>query len=384
MGHSLRPDNLTITPDFVISDGTHNSGYVLVSDASGLASWKDTSNLTGFKTNHYVGELWGGGVVSSVWKENIQNVDIEKCLIVSLSDYAYTEIDYDLGYTIRTSSHQWSNIRATGSATSSYDGLSNSNYTITQPGHIYSSAGFCLSFTNPDFSTGTFSDWYLPSVTEMQELVNNSFKINYSIKKYADDNSKGIGNFFYGSDNNSYVDFLSIYNGGSYWTSTEVMNSGGLNAYSIYLDNSISQSTKSSSFRIRPVRIASDTTIRTTNVSTVPTTPTSTYTVNLTSNVSGLGDLIIEIGVCYNGPYANSTSTIPGLYGVGSDKIAIPLPTILDYSSVSNTPPIGFYGNFSITVPGFGTFNKTLGNYSFRAYAKTSTGDIKYGNQIVL
>lgn len=385
MGHSLRPDNLTITPDFVISDGTHNSGYVLVSSATGgVASWKDPSKIPGFKTNHYVGELWGGGVVASVWKENIQNVDIEKCLIVSLSDYAYQIYDYDFGGYMRYNNHQWSNISVTGSATSSYDGLLNSNYIVAQPGSLSTSAGYCLSFTNPDFSTGTFSGWYLPSVTEMQQLVNNSFKINFSIKKYADDNSKAIGSNYYGSDSNLYVDFLSIYNGGSYWTSTEVMNSGGLKAYSIYLDNSISQSTKSSYFRIRPVRIASDTTIRTTNVSTVPTTPTSTYTVNLTSNVSGLGDWIIEIGICWNGPYANSTSTIPGLYGVGPDKIAIPLPTISDFSSVSNTPPIGFYGNFSMTAPGFGTFDKTLGNYSFRAYAKTSTGDIKYGNQIVL
>ena len=381
MGHSLRADRLTITPDFVISDGTQNSGYVLVSATGGVASWKDISNLAGFKTNHYVGELWGGGVVASVWKEN----DIEKCLIVSLSDYAYQIYDFDFGGYMRYSSHQWSNISVVGSANSSYDGLSNSNSIIAQPGHLSSSAGYCLSFTNPDFSTGTFSDWYLPSVTEMQELVNNSFKINFSIKKYADDNSKAIGTNYYGSDSNLYVEFLSIYNaGGSYWTSTEVMNSGGLNAYSIYLENSIFKTTKSSSLKIRPVRIASDTTIRTTNVSTVPTTPTSTYTVNLTSNVSGLGDWIIEIGICWNGPYSNSTSTIPGLYGVGPDKIAIPLPTISDFSSVSNTPPIGFYGNFSMTAPGFGTFDKTLGNYSFRAYAKTSKGDIKYGNQIVL
>ena len=55
MGHSLRPDNLTITPDFVISDGTHNTGYVLVSATGGVASWKNTFNLPGFQTKHYIG-----------------------------------------------------------------------------------------------------------------------------------------------------------------------------------------------------------------------------------------------------------------------------------------------------------------------------------------
>lgn len=376
MGHSLRADRLTITPDFVISDGTQNSGYVLVSATGGVASWKDISNLSGFKTNHYVGELWGGGVVASVWKEN----DIEKCLIVSLSDYAYVTIDYDLGFNIRSDNHQWSNISVVGSATSSYDGLSNSNSIITQPGHISSSAGYCLSYTNPNFSTGTFSDWYLPSVTEMQELVNNSFKINFSIKKYAVDNLKAIGSNSYGSDSNLYVDFLSIYNGGSYWTSTEVMNSGGLKAYSIYLNNSISQSTKSSFFGIRPVRIASDTTIIT-KYSHTRTPTTGNYNIQLISQINGFGDSIVEIGTCWNGTFSVSSG-----YGIGPDKLVPPLPTITDNKIVATmiyNSNIGFgYGTFQ---PDFSqiTFNDAY-KYSIRSYAKTSKGDIKYGEQFVL
>ena len=391
MGHSLRADRLTITPDFVISDGTQNSGYVLVSATGGVASWKDISNLAGFKTNHYVGELWGGGVVASVWKEN----DIEKCLIVSLSDYAYQIYDFDFGGYMRYSSHQWSNISVVGSANSSYDGLSNSNSIIAQPGHLSSSAGYCLSFTNPDFSTGTFSDWYLPSVTEMQELVNNSFKINFSIKKYADDNSKLTGfNYsnFYGSDSNLYVDFLSIYNGGSYWTSTEVMNSGGLKAYSIYLDNSISQSTKSSYFKIRPVRIASDTKIIT--ATQFVKTTSSIYTATLISNISGSGEVFTEIGVCRNGPYSKvtygfSTEFLNNRgdgsgYGAATDKPAIPLPTISDIKTIATMiydPAIGIgYGDFTSNL-----FSLQLASmYSVRAYAITNKGEVKYGEHLII
>ena len=373
MGHSLRPDNLTITPDFVISDGTHNSGYVLVSATGGVASWKDPSDLPGFKTNHYIGELWGGGVVAGVWKEN----DIERCLIVALSNYSYYGYDYGYESFIYFITHIWSNISATSSATSSYDGLSNSNYIIAQsPLDTSNAAYLCLNYTNPDYGTGTFSNWYLPSLSEMQQVSNNSFKINFSIESYANFNSKGIETYFDSGVSNLYVNFID----GSYWTSTEVMNSGGLKAYSV----GSGKYNKNLSLSVRPVRIASDTTLKIIGVSTVPTTPTSTYTVNLTSSVLGFGDLIVEIGVCWNGPYANSTSTIPGAYGVGSDKLAIPLPTISDYSIVSSTPPIGFYGDFNVTMPGFGTFNKTLGNYSFRSYAKTSKGDIKYGQQLVL
>lgn len=375
MGHSLRPDNLTITPDFVISDGTQNSGYVLVSNDSGIASWKDPSNLAGFKTNHYVGELWGGGIVASVWKEN----DIEKCLIASLSDYGYTLYDYDLDINWPYSNHQWSNIRATGSATSSFDGLSNSNSIIAQVGHISSAASFCLGYTNPDFNTGTFSDWYLPSITEMQQLVNNSFKLNFSVKKYADDNSKAIDSYYPDSTSNSYVDLISRYSG-SYWTSTEVMNSGGLKAYSIYIDNSISQSTKSSAFSVRPVRIASDTTIIT-KYSHNRTPSTGNYNIQLISQINGFGDSIVEIGTCWNGTFSVSSG-----YGIGPDKLVPPLPTISDNKIVATmiyNSNIGF--GYGIFQPDFSqiTFNDAY-KYSIRSYAKTNKGDIKYGEQFVL
>lgn len=375
MGHSLRPDNLTITPDFVIADGTHNSGYVLVSATGGIASWKNTDNLPGFKSGHYIGELWGGGVVAGVWKEN----DVEKCLIVSLCDYFYTEY-YPIQdeYWLITQ-FLWSNISATGNATSSYDGLVNSTYINQQaPGATRSGAYVCLNYTNPDYGTGTFSNWYLPSVTEMQQVVNNAFKINYALSNYSIDSSKTTNIITkYQPQNGNVLSFVTNIN--YYWTSTEVMNSGGLNAYAINaLNNTVFARSKSNYGTVRPVRIASETTILT-DFSHAFLMSGGNYTIQqLTSKISGGGDAIVEIGSCWNGPYNSSYS--------GPDKIAIPLPTINDNKIIATMiydPNIGFgYGNFQ---PNFSAVTFNVSNrYSIRSYAITSSGVVKYGEQFVL
>ena len=400
MGHSLRPDNLTITPDFVISDGTHNTGYVLVSATGGVASWKNISNLPGFTTKHYVGELWGGGVVADVWKEN----DVEKCLIVALSDYSYVDSIYepidDVTIYFSRTQFQWSSTTATGSATSSHNGLANTNSTLIQLGGLNArSALYCTEYTNPDYSTGTFSDWYLPSLSEMSQVVNNSFKINSAINKYAIGNSKTI--LTWDSFDSLYVNYISKYQQNDsntfptnasvniYWTSTEVMNSGGLLAYAINAsDNTISKINKTTYDAVRPVRIASETTIITKHsLAFSPSVPINSYTITLVCQINGAGDLITEIGVCWSGPYANSTSSIPGIYGTGPDKVSIPLATTLDNKITSTliyNSSIGVgYGTFSANLSGT-IFNKTLGNYSIRAYAITNNGIIKYGQQLVL
>lgn len=385
MGHSLRPDNLTITPDFVITDGTHNSGYVLVSATGGVASWKNTDNLPGFKTSHYVGELWAGGVVAAVWKEN----DVEKCLIASLCDYS--EVYYSGIYDdyVVTSQYIWSNISATSSATSSYDGLANSGYILAQPLSSSGAALNCSNYINPDYGTGTFSNWYLPSVTEMQIVANNSFKINYAINKYAIDNSKLT---YPWNGSNQYVSYITKYkpqNGpffslfkfaNYYWTSTEVMNSDGLQAYSInILNNTPSILNKNSGATVRPVRIASETKIIT--AFEFIKSFGANYTIALNSLISGSGDSIIEIGSCWNGPYSPSAG-----YGVGPDKLAIPLPTINDNKIVATMiydPTIGFgYGVVGNSFTGV-TFSTSF-KYSIREYAITSEGEIKYGEQLVL
>jgi hypothetical protein len=115
-------------------------------------SWK----LVGKSGQHYIGELYGGGVV--FWVDNTG----QHGLIVSMIDIS--------------SSQKYSNISTTligQTAQSEWDGLSNSIAIIGQSGHTSSAAQTCLDYTNEDYGTGIFSDWYLPSIREFNDLRNN-------------------------------------------------------------------------------------------------------------------------------------------------------------------------------------------------------------------
>ncbi len=126
--------------------------YALYANSAGSA----TTNSGGF--SHYVGELFGGGIVVSVWKTN----GIEHGLVASLTDLAnsvYSNIDDLIGT----------------SAQSTSDGQSNTNAIINQVGHTSSGAKLCSDYTG-----GGFTDWYLPATWELKEIKNSAFVI-YSI-----------------------------------------------------------------------------------------------------------------------------------------------------------------------------------------------------------
>lgn len=68
-----------------IRDANEGVDKVLTTNSSGLATWKPVKSL--FTFGHYIGELYGGGIVVAVWKE----ADDEKVLISSLDDISYSE-----------------------------------------------------------------------------------------------------------------------------------------------------------------------------------------------------------------------------------------------------------------------------------------------------
>ena len=105
-----------------------------------------TGNNVGF--THYVGELFGGGIIVSVWK----TAGVEHGLIASLTD---------LGTSV------WSNVTDVLVGTSKTDGQANTIAIINQLGHISSAAKLC-----DDFISGGFSDWYLPSSFELNQCYN--------------------------------------------------------------------------------------------------------------------------------------------------------------------------------------------------------------------
>lgn len=131
--------------------------YALYAASSGTAT--GGGNFT-----HYLGEQLGGGVIFHLWKDSL---GVEHGLIVDKTDLS--------------TSQAWSNITTTligASAQSSWDGLSNSNAIEGQAGHTNSAAALCLNSTN-----GGQSDWYLPSIQELNMLWNNYYSVARSLSQ---------------------------------------------------------------------------------------------------------------------------------------------------------------------------------------------------------
>jgi hypothetical protein len=112
---------------------------------------KTAESVTGISNgfNHYIGELYGGGIVVAVWKVS----GIEHGLIASSTDIG--------------TSGSWSNVGSLAvgiTAQNQFDGQANTNAIIGQVGHVNSAAKMCDSY-----SASGFSDWYLPAIWELNQ-----------------------------------------------------------------------------------------------------------------------------------------------------------------------------------------------------------------------
>ncbi len=138
---------------------------------------------------HYIGEEYGGGVIFHLWKDN---AGVEHGLIVALTDQSISQA--------------WSNVTSAEigtSAQSSWDGLSNSNAIVGQAGHTSSAAKLCL-----DLVSGGQSDWYLPSIQELNMLWNNYYTVTRALSQIS--GATQLSNSAYWSS--------SELNGSSAWT----------------------------------------------------------------------------------------------------------------------------------------------------------------------
>ncbi len=136
-----------VTPGFYYYNGTEWTGVGSSSDGA-----------------HYIGEEYGGGVIFHLWKDSS---GVEHGLVVALTD--------------QSNAQAWSNVTGTeigASAQSKWDGLSNSNAIVGQGGHTASAAKLCL-----DLESGGQSDWYLPSIDELNLLWNNRFDVNKTLSE---------------------------------------------------------------------------------------------------------------------------------------------------------------------------------------------------------
>ena len=143
--------------------------------------------IGGGNFTHYIGEEYGGGVIFHLWKDN---AGVEHGLIVALTE--------------KSISQAWSNVTSAGigtSAQSSWDGLSNSNSIVGQAGHTSSAAKLCL-----DLVSGGQSDWYLPSIQELNMLWNNYYTVARVLSQIS--GAAQLSNSYYWSSseiNNNYA-----------------------------------------------------------------------------------------------------------------------------------------------------------------------------------
>ena len=138
---------------------------------------------------HYVGELYGGGVVFSIEQNGTHGLI---CSMIDLSTF-----------------QAWSNVTDVligPTAQSYWDGQSNTNAIIAQAGHTTSAAKLCADYTNADYGTGVYSDWYLPARGELEQLYGNLFLVQKALDR----------------DGNAATTVFDIIN--FYWSSSEYSN----------------------------------------------------------------------------------------------------------------------------------------------------------------
>ena len=172
---------------------TENQRNLIANPATGLLIFQ-TNGIAGFyyftgatwsavagigNIEHYVGELYGGGIV--FWVDNSR----QHGLIVSLVNLS--------------TSAQWSAINSSTGALSNWNGQANSSYILG----ISPAAQLCDSYLNSiTYGTGTYSDWYLPAIDELSLIWHARYILNKNIESAP-----------------TPTDVLSITAG--YWSSTE-------------------------------------------------------------------------------------------------------------------------------------------------------------------
>ena len=123
-------------------------------------------------------------------------------------------------------------------ATNYYDGLPNSKAIVSQALHTISAACICRNYTNANYGTGIYSDWYLPSLGELNECYSALAIINTILSGIS-------GTNIFHQGNPSVPNF-------AYWSSTEMLANA---AWEYCFSNAVSGTmNKNQLFYVRAVR----------------------------------------------------------------------------------------------------------------------------------
>lgn len=178
---------------------TINFLFLFAQSSNRISNPINNNSTTGNSFTHYVGELYGGGVVFDVYKDETGH---EHGLIVALNDQATEQA--------------WSNVTSVSignSTQNEWDGLQNSRSIIRQQNHTSSAAKICF-----DLCDGGFHDWYLPALNEMGLLYSFKFKVNrtlHTTSRATEITGTNPNNFYwtsteYDSENAWIVEFNSL------------------------------------------------------------------------------------------------------------------------------------------------------------------------------
>ena len=174
------------------------------------------------ENNHYVGELYGGGIVYYVFNNGANG------LIASLDDMTSNSgVDWGLdGADVNNCESIW-------------DGKTNTEEIISEGGASSDAAGLCEVYSN-----GSFGDWYLPSISELKLMYEAVFVINSVLEGDGDNSSNGLGVNPEETDSNGDTT--------NYWSSTEE-SSGDAYIYK-FKNGHFDKKDKGDSYRVRAIR----------------------------------------------------------------------------------------------------------------------------------
>jgi len=203
-----------------VTDGSETkvtSGTNISVTGSGTNAAPYTINLD---IPHYVGELYGGGVVFYVDHTGKHGLI---CSLVDLSFEKWSNISDEIGITSQ----------------SPWDGQNNTNAIIAQAGHTGGAAKLCNDYTNSNYGTGIYSDWFLPSINQLSTLNYAIYEVNKALDTDGNSSTKTIHKL-------------------SYWSSSEWKNPGTVNyGNAIYYDfesSKVGWYTKNNALYVLPIR----------------------------------------------------------------------------------------------------------------------------------